>query len=91
MRDVTAGLRQTGLIQFVGAPVALARAGLGGSLYRIRARLKPGFASHDYRESCREGFKPEWRTLSAESSGNPGGHGHEPMRPGWTGKDWLRG
>ena len=45
VRDTTAGLRQTGLIQFVGAPDALPREGLGGALYRIRARLKTGLAS----------------------------------------------
>jgi hypothetical protein len=48
VRDVTSGMQQTGLIQFIGAPDALPREGLGGSLYRIRARLKPGLASHDY-------------------------------------------
>ena len=49
VRDVTSGLKQTGLIQFVGAPDALPREGLGGNLYRIRARLKTGFVSQDYR------------------------------------------
>jgi hypothetical protein len=49
VRDVTSGIQQTGLIQFIGAPDALPRDGLGGSLYRIRARLKPGLASQDYR------------------------------------------
>jgi hypothetical protein len=45
VRDTTAGLRQTGLMQFVGAFDTLPREGLGGVLYRIRARLKPGLAS----------------------------------------------
>lgn len=49
VRDATAGFKATGTIQFVGAPDALPREGLGGNLYRIRARLKPGFASLDYR------------------------------------------
>ena len=47
VRDTTLGLRQTGLVQFVGAPDALPREGLGGTLYRIRARLKSGLASQD--------------------------------------------
>ena len=49
VRDATAGLTSTDLIQFVGPPDALPRDGLGGALYRIRARLKPGLASQDYR------------------------------------------
>ncbi|MFT3801592.1 MAG: putative baseplate assembly protein [Burkholderiaceae bacterium] len=48
VRDTTLGLRQTGLIQFVGAPDAVPREGLGGALYRIRARLKSGLASQDH-------------------------------------------
>jgi hypothetical protein len=47
VRDATLGLRKTGLIQFVGAPDALPREGLGGALYRIRARLKSGLVSQD--------------------------------------------
>jgi len=42
VRDTTDGLRRTGLVQFVGAPDMLPRDGLGGALYRIRARLKSG-------------------------------------------------
>ncbi|MBA2673710.1 MAG: hypothetical protein H0U68_08485, partial [Ramlibacter sp.] len=49
VRDTTQGLRQTGLVQFIGAPDMQPRDGLGGALYRIRARLKPGLASQDYR------------------------------------------
>ena len=49
VRDTTVGLRRTGLVQFVGAPDALAREGLGGALYRIRARLKSGLASLAHR------------------------------------------
>jgi hypothetical protein len=49
VRDWTAGLTRTDLIQFVGPPDAILRDGLGGALYRIRARLKPGLASQDYR------------------------------------------
>lgn len=45
LRDATAGLKQTDLIQFVGPPDALPRQGAGGALYRIRARLKSGLAS----------------------------------------------
>lgn len=52
VRDATSGLRQTGMIQFVGAPDAVARPGLGGSLYRIRARLKSGLASRDHIVRC---------------------------------------
>lgn len=40
--DETAGFLRTGLIQFVGPPDAAAVRGLGGELFRIRARLKPG-------------------------------------------------
>ncbi|MCI4567332.1 putative baseplate assembly protein [Lysobacter sp. CFH 32150] len=40
--DETSGLRRSGMIQFVGASDAEAIDGLGGVLYRIRARLKPG-------------------------------------------------
>ncbi|MCY7353868.1 MAG: putative baseplate assembly protein [Lysobacter sp.] len=40
--DETSGLRRSGMIQFVGVPDAEAIDGLGGALYRIRARLKPG-------------------------------------------------
>jgi Baseplate J-like protein len=47
VRDTTLGLRQTGLIQFIGAPDAALREGLGGALYWIRARLKPGLASEN--------------------------------------------
>ena len=50
--DATAGLKQTGLIQFIGAPDALPRDGLGGVLYRIRARLKSGLASKDQIVQC---------------------------------------
>jgi hypothetical protein len=48
VRDATGGFTRTDLIQFVGAPDALRREGLGGSLYRVRARLKPGLLSADY-------------------------------------------
>ena len=47
VRDATLGLRRTGMVQFVGAADALPRPGLGGALYRIRARLKPGLRSQD--------------------------------------------
>lgn len=47
VRDATLGLRRSGLIQFVGAGDALPRQGLGGVLYRIRARLKRGLRSQD--------------------------------------------
>lgn len=45
VRDTTLGLRRTGLVQFVGPDDALPREGLGGALYRIRARLKTGLRS----------------------------------------------
>lgn len=52
VRDTTTGLRQTGLVQFVGAPDARARAGLGGELYRIRARLKAGLQAQQQVVRC---------------------------------------
>jgi baseplate J-like protein len=52
VRDATLGLRQTGLVQFVGPSDALPRDGLGGGLYRIRARLKSGLASQDEIVQC---------------------------------------
>ncbi|OGW50258.1 MAG: putative baseplate assembly protein, partial [Nitrospirae bacterium GWC2_57_9] len=42
MRDETNGLRQSGMVQFIGPPDAVAAPGLGGDAYRIRARLKDG-------------------------------------------------
>lgn len=52
VRDTSAGMLQTGLVQFIGAPDALPRDGLGGSLYRIRARLKPGLAAATQAFTC---------------------------------------
>ena len=40
--DETGGFRQSGMIQFIGQPDAVAVQGLGGELYQVRARLKPG-------------------------------------------------
>lgn len=40
--DETSGFRRTGMIQFIGPKEAIAAPGLGGALYRIRARLKTG-------------------------------------------------
>ena len=40
--DETLGFRQSGMIQFIGPRDAVAAPGLGGQLYRIRARLKQG-------------------------------------------------
>jgi len=48
VRDATLGLRRTGLVQFVGAADAVPRDGLGGALYHIRARLKPGLRSQQH-------------------------------------------
>jgi hypothetical protein len=45
VRDTSSGFRRTGLVQFVGPFDALPRDGLGGALYHIRARLKPGLVS----------------------------------------------
>ena len=42
VRDETNGLRQSGMVQFIGPPDAVAAPGLGGNAYRIRARLKDG-------------------------------------------------
>jgi hypothetical protein len=41
--DETSGFAKAGVIQFVGPPDAVSADGLGGVLYRIRARLKTGF------------------------------------------------
>jgi hypothetical protein len=81
VRDATLGLRRTGLIQFVGADDALPRAGLGGMLYRIRARLKSGLRSQDQIVQCggvwlnavwgRQGQYVERDGLGT-SNGNPG-------------------
>src|SRR5262249_10983373 len=40
--DRTDGLSGSGLLQFIGPPDAVAAPGLGGTLYWLRARLKPG-------------------------------------------------
>lgn len=40
--DETRGFRRSGMIQFIGPPDAVAAPGLGGELFRIRARLKQG-------------------------------------------------
>jgi uncharacterized phage protein gp47/JayE len=40
--DETLGFRRSGMIQFIGQPDAGPAPGLGGELFRIRARLKPG-------------------------------------------------
>jgi predicted phage baseplate assembly protein len=42
VRDETNGLRQSGMVQFIGPPDAVASPVLGGTHYRIRARLKDG-------------------------------------------------
>ncbi len=42
VRDETNGLRQSGMVQFIGPPDAIAAPGLGGDAWRIRARLKDG-------------------------------------------------
>ncbi len=43
--DETLGFRRSGMIQFIGQRNAVATPGLGGNLYRIRARLKQGAPS----------------------------------------------
>jgi uncharacterized phage protein gp47/JayE len=40
--DETNGFATSGMVQWVGAPDAVATPGFGGTLYRIRARLAPG-------------------------------------------------
>jgi hypothetical protein len=40
--DETIGFRQSGMVQCIGPPDAVAAPGLGGNAYRIRARLKDG-------------------------------------------------
>lgn len=42
--DETAGLRQSGMLQFIGPSDATPVDGLGGPLYRLRARVKQGEA-----------------------------------------------
>ena len=80
VRDTTAGLAQTGLLQFIGAPDALPREGLGGRLYRMRARLKSGLAAGQQVVQCggawlnavwaSQGQRVDRDTLGI-SSGNP--------------------
>ncbi|MFZ2162580.1 MAG: putative baseplate assembly protein [Sideroxyarcus sp.] len=48
VRDETNGLRQSGVVQFIGPPDAVAAPGLGGNSWRIRARLKDGVALADF-------------------------------------------
>ncbi len=43
--DETEGMRRSGMIQFIGPPDMAARVGLGGPLFRVRARLKRGESS----------------------------------------------
>jgi predicted phage baseplate assembly protein len=45
--DETAGFSRSGLIQLIGQGDALVSSGLGGDLYRIRARLKENGATSD--------------------------------------------
>lgn len=40
--DETAGFQRSGMIQFIGQEDAVSAPGLGGNLYRLRARLKQG-------------------------------------------------
>ncbi|MEO8338193.1 MAG: baseplate J/gp47 family protein [Nitrospirota bacterium] len=40
--DETNGYRRSGMVQFIGPPDAIRMPGLGGNVFRIRARLKPG-------------------------------------------------
>jgi hypothetical protein len=40
VRDETNGLRQSGMVQFIGPPDSVSAPGLGGNTYQIRARLK---------------------------------------------------
>lgn len=42
VRDETNGLRQSGMLQFIGPSDAISAPGLSGNSYRIRARLKDG-------------------------------------------------
>lgn len=80
VRDTTGGLRFDGLVQFIGAPDSLPREGLGGSLYRVRARLKTGLTSAQQAFRCGgiwlnavwavHGRRVEREALGA-SNGNP--------------------
>ena len=79
VRDETAGFRASGLIQFVPPPDALPAEGRGGSLVRLRARLKRGEA---IAETPVEGLWPNavWashrerieRDILGTSDGSPG-------------------
>jgi uncharacterized phage protein gp47/JayE len=77
--DQTNGFKASGLIQWVGPPDAAALDGLGGSLYRFRARLKPG------NESAPASINAIWpnavwgiqgeqvqQLVLGDSNGNPG-------------------
>jgi hypothetical protein len=48
VRDETNGLRQSGMVQFIGPPDAIAAPGLGGDTWRIRARLKDSVAIAEF-------------------------------------------
>jgi uncharacterized phage protein gp47/JayE len=77
--DETRGFRQSGMIQFIGPQDATPTDGLGGTLYRLRARLKQGESM--YAAPIRgiwlnavwaaEQHKIE-RELAGRSDGNPG-------------------
>lgn len=79
--DQSDGFSGSGMIQFVGAPDAVAREGLGGELYRVRARLKRGYRASEHRQQLRglwlnalwasQGEAVEHETLGL-SNGNPG-------------------
>lgn len=80
VRDTSAGFKQTGLVQFVGPPDACAHAGLGGELFRIRARLKAGLSAQQHVVRCgglwlnavwaSQGSRVERESLGL-SNGNP--------------------
>jgi uncharacterized phage protein gp47/JayE len=77
--DETAGFRQSGMLQFIGPRDAAATDGLGGSVYRLRARLKQGEAMQPAVVSA-VWLNAVWsahhqrveRELLALSDGNPG-------------------
>lgn len=77
--DETAGFRQSGMLQFIGPRDAAATSGLGGVLYRLRARLKQGeaiepapIASVSLNAVWSAHSQRVERELLALSDGNPG-------------------
>ncbi len=86
--DETQGFQRGGMIQFVGPPDLAAVGGLGGELYRIRARLKQGERLPEF-SPTRLWLNAVWaeqrtsfvREPMGSSDGNPGQVMFFPRRP----------